>query len=67
MNKHQRFAVFHYLADAHDHLSFIEVIEAIRKKDEECVTVSEAYEHLTMNEVADEIMAMECRLRMIFP
>lgn len=58
MNKYQQFAVNHYLARYNDELTFDEILAAAQ--DDDCTELmpNEAYHHLTLEEIADDIYQM---------
>lgn len=58
MTKYQLFAVNHYLARCNDELSFEEVLAAAQADDYTQMMPNEAYHHLTLEEIADDIYQM---------
>jgi hypothetical protein len=63
MNKYQKFAVNHYLSRYSEDMSFEDVLAASQSDDLPAVMPNEAYHHLTLEEIADDIYQMACRPR----
>lgn len=62
MNKYTQFALNHYLSWYDPELTFEEILAACVAEDSSCVTPSEAYQHLTLEEISDDIYQMACDL-----
>lgn len=62
MNNYQQFAVNHYLARYNDELTFDEILAAAQADDYTELMPNEAYGHLTLEEIADDIYQMACDL-----
>jgi len=62
MNKYQLFAVNHYLSDYDIILKFDDILAALADNDTSSATLAEAYQHLTLEEAADDIYQMACDL-----
>jgi hypothetical protein len=62
MNNYQQFAVNHYLARHTECDTFTEVLAACAADDYTAVMPNEAYHHLTLEEIADDIYQMACDL-----
>ena len=58
MNKYQRFAVNHYLSGYMGDMTFDDILAAASSEDHDVLTISEAYEHLSLEEIADDIYQM---------
>lgn len=62
MNKYQKFAVNHYLSRYSEDMSFEDVLAASQADDYQAVMPNEAYHHLTLEEIADDIYQMAADL-----
>ena len=66
MNNYQQFAVNHYLSQFNDEFTFQDVLDALHAGWKNCVTVNEAYKHLSPEELADDIDQMAYTLEQTF-
>jgi hypothetical protein len=66
MNNYQQFAVNHYLSQFNDEFTFQDVLDALHSGWKNCVTVNEAYKHLSSEELADDIDQMAYTLEQTF-
>lgn len=66
MNKYQEFAVMYFLSDFDQELQYDDILAALAGEDREYVTVGEAHQHLSMEEVADDIYQLACDLERWF-
>ena len=62
MNKYEKFAVNHYLSFYEEDMTFDDILNAAQSEDELALTKSEAYSHLTLEEIADDIYQMAADL-----
>lgn len=62
MNKYQRFAVNHYLKWHDPKLEFDIILAAAQANDGTVVQAGDAYQHLTLEEIADDIYQMAADL-----
>lgn len=66
MNKYQEFAVMYYLSEFNPSLQYDDILAALAGQDHDYVTVGEAHQHLSMEEVADDIHQLACDLERWF-